>query len=246
MFEIKNLTFGYSEGKNIFKNFNFTLGGNEIISVLGPSGCGKTTLIKIISGIIKNYSGSIFIDNEKIDNRINTIALIPQNYGLLKWKTVYENIELVYKIKKIKPDKEKIIKISEKLEIKNILGKYPEYISGGQKQRAAIARAFLTDPQLMLMDEPFSALDEFTREKIQNLFLKLRSEKKIPTVIITHSIEEAIFLGEKIAVFRGNENISYNMYNNNFSGCGSEKSSDYFKFYSDLKNEIKRGSDYDN
>lgn len=84
MFEIKNLTFGYSEGKNIFKNFNFTLGGNEIISVLGPSGCGKTTLIKIISGIIKNYSGSIFIDNEKIDNRINTIALIPQNYGLLK------------------------------------------------------------------------------------------------------------------------------------------------------------------
>ncbi len=177
------------------------IGKSEIYTIIGPSGCGKSTLLYVLSGINTDYSGQVSISGGCIDPRQQRIGLILQNYGLIPWKTVYQNAMLGRKIKK---DNCALSEFShcmfQQLGISELLHRYPKELSGGQQQRVAIARALLMKPDLLLMDEPFSALDAITREEIQELFLRLWQEHRVTTIFITHSVDEALYLGSHIVV----------------------------------------------
>lgn len=202
MLELHNLTVSYkSKNKelDVLKNINTSFPVGKITAVIGPSGCGKSTLLYALAGIIKGYNGRITYNEQDIRTQRLKIGYIPQNYGLLPWKSVKENICLPFKLSRNK--KSGIYdEIIEGLGISNLMQRYPNQLSGGQKQRAAIARAFVMEPDILLMDEPFSALDALTREETQDLFLKIWEKQKSTTIFITHSVEEAAYLGDRIAI----------------------------------------------
>ncbi|WP_268051714.1 ABC transporter ATP-binding protein [Clostridium ganghwense] len=205
MIKMNNLTVCYKSKNKIIKaveNINLNIDKGEICTVIGPSGAGKSTILKVFAGIIKNYEGKACIDGVQVNPQINRIGLIPQNYGLITWKTVEENILLSSRMKDGKKniDMEFYKELLKKLNIEKHIKSYPSALSGGERQRVSIARAFLLKPNLLLMDEPFSALDVFTREDAQRLFLDIWNEHKVTTILVTHDVKEAIYLGQKIVV----------------------------------------------
>jgi len=206
--------------KNISKNFkdltvlkevNFEIENREIISIIGPSGCGKTTLLKIINGLITPTNGKIEINGiDSLNLKENKIiGNIFQNPVLLPWRTVYENVALPLEIlNKENKDKikNKVLKIVEVVGLKEYIDFYPNQLSGGMMQRVAIARALVFNPKILLMDEPFSALDEITREKMNELILDIWKKKLVENIIlVTHSIEDAIYLSDRIFILKNNK-----------------------------------------
>jgi len=201
---IKDLSVEYG-GQNeeilALDKINLNIDTGEIYTFIGPSGCGKSTFLYVLAGILQDYTGSVLIDGRPVNPRAQRIGLILQNYGLLPWKNVYQNIMLGIKIKGQPRKDDYRTYILKQLGIDYLLDRYPKELSGGQQQRVAIARAFLLQPDILLMDEPFSALDAISREEMQELFLKIWQEHNVTTVFITHSVDEALYLGSKIVVF---------------------------------------------
>jgi len=205
MIKIKSLNVFYKNKgaeTKVIENACLTVEKGGICAVIGPSGGGKSTLLKVLAGIIVDYEGDVLISGVKVDPKIHRIGLIPQNYGLVKWKTVEENIFLSTKIKDGKKniDLEFYKKLIHKLKLEEFVKRYPGRLSGGQMQRVSMARALLLKPDLLLMDESFSALDAMTREDVQRLFLEVWKEHKVTTIIVTHDIKEAIYLAKDIAI----------------------------------------------
>ncbi len=193
MIEIKEVTKSYNSDKNIVKaldKINLNIKKGEIVALIGPSGCGKTTLLKIISGLIKKDSGELSI------NKGETSYMF-QKPVLLKWRTVNENILLPFEIKKKKKDTKEIIKL---VGLEGFENSYPKELSGGMKQRTALARALITKPKVLLMDEPFGALDEMKRNELNLELLRIQKKLNTTILIVTHSITEAIFLADKVAI----------------------------------------------
>jgi len=192
-------------GTLILQDISFSLENGKSLSIIGPSGCGKTTILYMIAGLIHPSTGIITLNEKEIKEPDSRTAFILQDYGLLPWKTVFENVSLGMKIKKY--SKDKILSISERiltdLGIFNHKDKYPATLSGGEKQRVAIARALSTEPEILLMDEPFSSLDTLTREKLQQTIYDIHDKGKLTLITVTHSIEEAVFLGDTILVMDG-------------------------------------------
>lgn len=214
---IDNISVSYHSKGNpvpVLRNFSLQLMHGEVLAVLGSSGCGKSTLIQVLAGMHPADSGSITFDSDGIvvphNPSSQKIAVIPQNCGLLPWKTVRQNCLLPLRLHKQRFDDRKRVELEEtcrSLKVDSLLERYPKELSGGQVQRVALARAFLQEPDLLLMDEPFSSLDAITRCDAWELFLKIWRQKQPTTIIVTHSIEEALYLGNKIAVLdkeRGN------------------------------------------
>ena len=205
MIAIKDLSVKYQSNNKetlALDKVNININSGDIYTFIGPSGCGKSTLLYVLSGILKDYMGSVSIDNRAINPKTQRIGLILQNYGLLPWKNVYQNTMLGIKIKNDNQELDEYSSyILKQLGIDTVLDRYPKELSGGQQQRVAIARAFILKPDLLLMDEPFSALDAITREEMQELFLNIWKQNSVTTVFITHSVDEALYLGSKIAVF---------------------------------------------
>jgi NitT/TauT family transport system ATP-binding protein len=200
MLSIENLEVKY-ENTVALSNFSLAVKRGEIYSLIGPSGCGKSTLLKVLCGIIKNHKGRMAFNDKVFSPKDVTIGYVPQQYGLLEWKTVQDNIFLPYKLN---PDKKlnelEVSEVIASLEIEDLRCRYPSQLSGGQKQRVALARAFISQPDILLMDEPFSSLDTFTSEASQRLFLRLWEKYKVTTLFITHNIHEAVSIGEHIIV----------------------------------------------
>ena len=205
MIEVKDLTVNYNRENDkipALNNVSINIGTGDIYTFIGPSGCGKSTFLYVLSGILQDYTGSVRVNGRPVNPRSQRIGLILQNYGLLPWKNVYDNTMLGVKIKNdqvVLDDYGQYL--LQRLGIDDLLDRYPKELSGGQQQRVAIARAFMLKPDLLLMDEPFSALDAITREELQELFLKIWKENNVTTVFITHSVDEALYLGSKIVVF---------------------------------------------
>lgn len=199
MLLVKNLYANYGE-RDILKNISFSLGKGETLSIIGPSGCGKSTLLLTLADLKEFNSG-------KVKDDFKDKGLILQNHGLFPWKTIKENILLGLITREIsKEESEKLTKtISTSLNITNILNKYPAEVSGGERQRAAVARVLVLNPELLLMDEPSSALDSINKEVFQNLLCKIQSEYNMSYIIVTHNIEEAVVLGKRIAVMVNGE-----------------------------------------
>ena len=208
MILLSNATFAYKSGTSVFEGFTWGVEAGESWAVIGPSGCGKTTLLYLLTGLYPPQSGTISVAAEKVPRKDRgRTGLILQDYGLLPWATVCENARLGLKIRSFyglggtpQETEHRVAFWLERLGIDKLRDKYPNQISGGQRQRTAIARTLAMEPDVLLMDEPFSSLDALTREDLQSLTLELQSEMNITTVVVTHSIEEAVLLGRHILV----------------------------------------------
>jgi NitT/TauT family transport system ATP-binding protein len=214
MIQFQDVTYAYPEDEPIFSVFSWSAERGEAWAVLGPSGCGKSTLLYLLAGLRQPGSGNIFVDALPVLRPRPRTGLILQEYGLLPWATVRQNAELGLHIRRFYgPDGRHAPAQSsslapaspadvtpwlDRLGLANFADQYPAQLSGGQRQRTAIARTLALQPDLLLMDEPFSSLDAPTREGLQALTLELRREQSLTLVIVTHAIEEAAFLGEKI------------------------------------------------
>lgn len=213
MIQLDAVTFGYSNSSPIFLDFSWQIERNDAWAILGPSGCGKSTLLYLLAGLQFPSGGEIAIDGQKLARPRPQTGLILQDYGLLPWATVRQNVELGLTVRKFYgPDgthapsstiaDPKTDYWLDKLGIAPLADKFPAQISGGQRQRTAIARTLVLQPDLLLMDEPFSSLDAVTREDLQSLTIRLCRENQITRVIVTHSIEEAARLGKKILLLK--------------------------------------------
>lgn len=212
---IKNVKKSYAirdrdgeDSKEFLALENFTLGikKGEFITIVGPSGCGKSTFLDILAGLSKPTSGEIYIDGKLITGPDLDRGIILQGYALFPWLTAEENIEFGLEIKGIPKDKRKEIssKFISLVGLNKFENRYPYELSGGMKQRVAIARALAYDPEVLLMDEPFAAVDAQTRELLQEELLAIWEKTNKTIVFITHSIEEAIFLGDRVVVMSAN------------------------------------------
>lgn len=211
MIELDSVTYAYGHGQPVFREFTWRAERGEAWAVLGPSGCGKTTLLYLLAGLVFPVSGRVRVDDQLLARPRPQTGLILQDYGLLPWATVRQNIELGLRVREFYgPDgrhapSESLSPVDVdrwllRLGLEDIQNKYPGKISGGQRQRTAIARTLALNPDLLLMDEPFSSLDAPTRENMQALMLELWDEQKLTLIIVTHAIEEAAILGQKILV----------------------------------------------
>lgn len=247
MIQIKDLSVFYESKKEKVKALgpiSIDIETEDICAIIGPSGCGKTTLLNVLSGIIKEYEGEVILNSEKLNPHIHNIGLIPQNFGLLPWKTVEENCILPLKIKKSNLDNKEIIRkmdlMMKRLDIYDLKHRYPKELSGGQKQRVSIVRSFLMNPDLLLMDEPFSALDEIIREEAEELFLDIWNENKSNTFFVTHSIDEALYMGKKIIVISNTPGQIIDVIDNNlFNNKEYKNHPDYSKHFSYIKALVK-------
>jgi len=203
MIDVKALSFAYQKEK-VLDNINLKVKKGESLAVIGPSGCGKTTLLYLLAGLEKADRGEIKINSQLLNGIRDRSGVILQDYGLFPWKTVYNNLALGLKIRGAAGQeiKEKVNSALKRLKISELKDKYPAELSGGQKQRVAVGRSLVLAPDLLLMDEPFSALDALTREEMQNLILEIHSRENFTFVLVTHDIAEAAFLGHKIAVIK--------------------------------------------
>ena len=192
-------------GQAVLEDVSFTLGREETLAVVGPSGCGKTSLLYLLGGLSEPDSGLVSLMGRTVTRPSPDISIILQDYGLLPWRTVIDNVALGLKLHGM-DRAERLKKARDQLAEMGITGRdqdFPANLSGGEQQRVAIARAFVTEPRLMLLDEPFSSLDALTRERLQRILLDVWRKRKIPYVLVTHSLEEAVMLGQRIMVMSG-------------------------------------------
>lgn len=221
------------DNKKILNDISFTLEKGETLSIIGPSGCGKSSLLLCIGGIHKTFSG-------EIKNSFNNKSLILQQHGLFPWKNIKDNISLalVNSNKSTKEINITIEDISKELKIQHILESYPNEVSGGEKQRAAVARSLVTNPDLLLMDEPSSALDLINKDNFQKLLVDLQIHYNFTFIIVTHNIEEAVFMGKKIAVM-DNGKIKQILHNDCYGNSDIRDSYEYFVKCKEIKNLLK-------
>lgn len=197
------------DGKREFTavdNLNLKVKKGEFLTIVGPSGCGKSTFLDILAGLSEPTRGEIFIDGRKVTGPALDRGIVLQGYALFPWRTARQNIEYGLEIKRVpKVERREISnKFIDLVELNGFEDNYPYELSGGMKQRVAIARALAYDPEVLLMDEPFAAVDAQTRETLQDELLKIweRTDKTI--IFITHSIDEAVFLADRVAVMSTN------------------------------------------
>lgn len=215
MIRFDDVTFAYPGQSPVFEEFHWRVTPGEAWAVIGPSGCGKSTLLYLIAGLRQPVAGQVTVAGWPVNRPRASTGLVLQDYGLLPWATVWENAALGMRIGRFygkrhqsaprpypPPDlpPEQVDFWLQRLGIEALRDKYPGQISGGQRQRAAIARTLVLNPDVLLMDEPFSSLDAFTREDLQRLTVELRAEVGATTVLVTHNIEEAVLLGQRILV----------------------------------------------
>jgi NitT/TauT family transport system ATP-binding protein len=189
----------------VFRNIDFEVAEREIVAVVGPSGCGKTTLLRCIDGLLPHDAGEIWVGDQRVEEPIAGVAMVFQHFGLFPWKTVFDNVAYGLRmagatkadIERKVPDFIKMVGLSR------FENAFPYQMSGGMQQRCGLARALAVEPNVLLMDEPFAAVDAQTREILQFELLRIWDERPTAMVFITHSIEEAVLLGHRVIVLKG-------------------------------------------
>ncbi|MFZ0449652.1 MAG: ATP-binding cassette domain-containing protein [Desulfatiglandaceae bacterium] len=244
MIEVNDLTFAYGNDPPIFKAFNLKISPGEAWAVIGPSGCGKTTFLYLLAGLQVPDSGEIRIAGVPVVRPRPGTGLVLQDHGLLPWATVYDNVYLGIKIRRfygpdgrhappdIPADKtraeQQVSFWLRRLGIDALVKKYPLQLSRGQRQRAAIARTLVLGPDLLLLDEPFSALDAPTRDDLQTTIGEFNRDSGLTTIIVTHDIEEAVTMGQKILVLDGTANAKPRVIENPPFGNGMRRDTNKF------------------
>ena len=187
--------------QRVLQHISLSLDEGQHLTVVGPSGCGKSSLLRLMAGLEAPTEGQIRFDGQKMIGPRPDLAIVFQDYGLFPWKTVEENIRLPGQLHHHSLNKDQLEKLLQSLDLTAVRKHYPGELSGGQKQRTALGRAMVMQPKLLLMDEPFSALDPAMRHQCYDLFRKYIGTSSMATIIVTHSPEEAAALGDKTVVF---------------------------------------------
>jgi NitT/TauT family transport system ATP-binding protein len=185
-----------------FRNVELHVRNNEVLCIVGPSGCGKTTLLRCIGGLLAPSSGQVLIDGEIVSSPRPGVAIVFQHFGLLPWKTVVDNVAFGLKIDGVARQQlaERVEHYIRLVGLAGFENQYPYQLSGGMQQRVGLARALAIHPEILLMDEPFASVDAQTREVLQEELLRLHERERKTMVFITHSIDEALVLGDRVAV----------------------------------------------
>ncbi len=201
---VENLAKSYG-ALEVFRSVSLDVGDAEIVAIVGPSGCGKTTLLRCIDGLIPPSAGSITIEGERVEKPLPGVAMVFQQFGLFPWKTVYANI--AYGLRLAGTSRAEIAaRVPHFVKLVGLAGfeeAYPYQLSGGMQQRCGLARALAIEPRVLLMDEPFAAVDAQTREILQFELLRIWQLRPTTMVFVTHSIEEAVLMGDRVVVLKG-------------------------------------------
>lgn len=193
-----SLSFG---GHRILDNLTFGVREREFVAILGPSGCGKSTILNILAGILDQYKGKVEVDGKPINGMSRHFAYMPQNDLLLEWKTILENVSLYGMINHDRSMRQRALAELKTFGLEGYENAYPSSLSGGMRQRAAFLRTSLCDADILLLDEPFGALDVITRNEMQDWLLDLRRRYDRTTLLVTHDIDEALYLADRILIF---------------------------------------------
>jgi len=220
---LKNINMSFHSKKetvNVLKDINISIAEGEFVCFVGPSGCGKSTLLRIIAGLLNPTSGEVFIEGKPIDGPGADRAMVFQEDSVFPWLTVEKNVEYGLKIKGYSKEKREEI-VNHFLNIvglnnRNLKNYFPKELSGGMRKRVDMARAFANDPEVLLMDEPFGMLDAITKENLQIETLKLWEDTKKTICFVTHDLEEAIFLADRIVFLESDPGKVYNFYTPKF------------------------------
>lgn len=228
----------------VLDSIDLDLKQGEIYAIIGPSGSGKSTLLHAMCGIVHPHTGKITLKGEILNPKKHVISFVPQNYGLLDWERVEKNILLPQRIRKEKSTSEFKNRYNDTLDglnISTLTKRYPKELSGGQRQRVALARAFIQLPDLLLMDEPFSALDTLTSENSQKLFINLWKKNKVTTIFTTHNVSEAVKIGQHIIIFTPQPGkIAHVLENPVFDREAETNDFEFINFTNKIKSLIKK------
>lgn len=199
---IKEFDQGNGKKAVILQDVSLQINDQEVVGILGPSGCGKTTLLRIIAGLDQPTEGEVLLDGEAVSRPGARMGMIFQEHALLPWRSVLDNVSLGLEIQQMprKDREEKAMRYLELVGLQESAHSRPYELSGGMRQRAAVARALVLEPSLLLMDEPFSALDPQTRKQIQEDIIRIQETAAKAIVFVTHSVEEAIFLADRLVI----------------------------------------------
>ena len=201
--KVENMTFTY-ERRPLLKDVSFSVEEGEFVSLLGPSGCGKSTLLKLMTGVLRPEKGSVAVDGQPVKGISEHFAYMPQNDLLFPWKTILENVCLYGRIHgDLAKTRERANELLPAFGLEGYAGRYPSALSGGMRQRAAFLRTALCQADILLLDEPFGALDVITRGEMQDWLLDMRQTLNKTVLLVTHDMDEAIYLSDRILILNG-------------------------------------------
>ena len=208
--DIRDVSHDYQTNQGllpVIKNLSISVKKGGFTAIVGPSGCGKSTITRLVSGLLKPSKGSIFISNEKVISPLSTVGMAFQNPVLLEWRNVINNIilplEIVSKNLKYNFKRNRALELLKLVGLEDFELNLPSELSGGMKQRVSLCRSLVHKPEVLILDEPFAALDAFTREDLWNVMLKLKSEQDFTCILITHDLREAVYLADQVIVLSG-------------------------------------------
>ena len=238
---LRKTFYGGPDPKTVLDDISFTLSAHDSLAVVGPSGCGKTTLLLMVAGLLLPSEGTIHIEGIPVKDSTKSIGLVLQHYGLFPWKTVAANISLGAKLQKRRVPDDELLDVKRELGIEDLDHLYPAQLSGGQRQRVALARAILLRPSLLLLDEPFAAIDTITRERLQEGLLEIFAQRRFSFIIVTHSFDEAVFLGRNILVLDNGTGIRATLGNEGAGDPAYRSTPEFFQRSTELR-RILEGS----
>ena len=211
--ELRGVSKSYDRGPEVLAASDLSIEKGEFVSLIGPSGCGKSTLLKLIAGLTRATKGGIRIDGMTPEDARETVSFLFQDATLLPWRTVRENVGLGLELEGVPRERRRntTAVLLSLVGLEHVSESYPRELSGGMRMRVSIARALATNPRLLLMDEPFAALDEMTRERLNEELLRLRAEQNWTAVFVTHSVAEAVFLSTRIVILAANPGRIYDI-----------------------------------
>jgi NitT/TauT family transport system ATP-binding protein len=204
--KVNNLNFSYPDEKDqrllVIKELNLSVSNREFLAIVGASGCGKSTLLNIIAGLLSPDSGGVYLDDKEIGGPGPDRTMVFQDDAVFPWYTVYANVEYGLKISHVEK-KQRGLLVGHYLDLVGLsecADMYPRQLSGGMRKRVDVARAIITKPEVLLMDEPFAALDVMTKQKLQEQFLKIWNETRMTVIFVTHDLEEALYMADRVVV----------------------------------------------
>ena len=232
---------GFKNQEYVLKDIKLEIKENDFITILGPSGTGKSTLLKLLGGFLKPSTGTIYFNNKKLEKITPLISMVFQDHTLFPWLNVEENVAFGFDLKGLrrKDYRDKVNESLEQVGLFNSKNLFPHQLSGGMKQRVSLARSLAVDSEILLLDEPFSALDIQLRRNLQKLLLSIRKDYKKSMVLVTHNVEEAILLGSKLILLEGKPAIIKNQIDVSCNSYSDRYSQEFLALQKDLETKIE-------
>ncbi|MCO6019108.1 ABC transporter ATP-binding protein [Carnobacterium divergens] len=236
---VESISFAYSK-KKIIEELSFQVDKGEFVTILGPSGCGKSTILKLLTGLKQKQNGRILVDGKAVEGLSLKFSYMPQEDLLLEWETVLQNVCLYQRIHKEKYSQEEVMQQLEAFGLKGYENAYPSELSGGMRQRVAFLRTVRCDADILLLDEPFGALDVITRGEMQEWLRTLRQTVNKTVLLVTHDIDEALYLSDRILIVGGSPSKIRKEFNSETSNDARKEGTENLALRAEIYHDLKR------